>query len=249
MKRKIVTIDRAKCNGCGLCVSACHEGALQMVDGKAKLVSDSYCDGLGACLPKCPVDAIRIEERDAAPFDEAAVLQAQRAKVAPSTPAPAHACPSRGCPGTMMRTLAKKPAAVVPAAISSGTAPQHSALRQWPCQIKLVPPHAPFFEGADLLVAADCTAFAHAAIHRDFMDGRITLIGCPKLDDVDYAEKLTAILAAHDIRSLTVLRMEVPCCGGLADAARRADAASGKAIPLRVVVIGTAGDVIESRNV
>jgi NAD-dependent dihydropyrimidine dehydrogenase PreA subunit len=242
MKRKIVTIDRDACNGCGLCVNACHEGALQMVDGKAKLVSDSYCDGLGACLPKCPVDAIRIEERDAAPFDEAAVLQAQRAK---PVPAAAHACPPRGCPGTILRTLAKKPVAVVPAAISSDAAPQRSALRQWPCQVKLVPPHAPFFEGADLLVAADCTAFAHASIHRDFMDGKITLIGCPRLDDVDYAEKLTAILASNDIRSLTVLRMEVPCCGGLADAAFRALAASGKDIPLQVVVIGTEGDVVQ----
>jgi ferredoxin len=204
VRRKIIQIDRDKCNCCGLCIDACHEGALQLVDGKAQLISDVYCDGLGACLPKCPVDAIAIVDRDAAVFDEAAVQAAQQ-----------HQHSSR------------------------------SELRQWPCQIRLVPVNAQYFQGADLLVAADCTAFASATVHRDFMAGRISLIGCPKLDDVDYAEKLGAILQANDIRSLTVLRMEVPCCGGLADAVRRAVAASGKTIACRVVTIGTDGGVAD----
>jgi ferredoxin len=242
MRRKIIQIDREKCTGCGLCIDACHEGALQLVDGKAQLVSDVYCDGLGACLPKCPVDAIAIVEREAAAFDEAVVQAAQhrhssRNGPVPSPPPPAK--PACGCPGAMARSL--KPAAAT--AAMTAAAPAASELRQWPCQIKLAPVNAPYFHGADLLVAADCTAFATATVHRDFMAGKITLIGCPKLDSVDYAEKLGAILQANDIRSVTVLRMEVPCCGGLADAVRRALAASGKTIPSRVVILGTDGGV------
>jgi len=236
MRRKIVQIDRDKCNGCGLCIDACHEGALQLVDGKAQLVSDVYCDGLGACLPKCPVDAIAIVERDAAAFDEAVVQTAQHQHSSRNVPVqPATltklAC---GCPGSMARSLAPATTCAAPAV---------SQLRQWPCQIKLVPVQAPYFKDADLLIAADCTAFASATVHRDFMAGKITLIGCPKLDGVDYAEKLGAILQTNDIRSLTVLRMEVPCCGGLADAARRAVAASGKSILCRVAILGTDGQV------
>lgn len=242
MKRKIVRIDAAKCTGCGLCVDACHEGALKMIDGKARLVSEAYCDGLGACLPKCPADAISIEERDAAAFDEQAVKVARQEAVAPPVPLPAVPPLACNCPGTMARAL-RPPMPVAPAA-TPAAGPLVSELRQWPCQIKLAPINAPYFDGAHLLIAADCTAFAHANIHADYMRGKITLIGCPKLDAVDYAEKLGAILAAHDIRSLTVLRMEVPCCGGLADAARRAMAASGKIVPWQVVTIGTEGGVI-----
>jgi len=275
MQRKIIVIDREKCNGCGLCVDACHEGALRLVDGKAQLVSESYCDGLGACLPVCPTGALTIEDRDVAPGSplkkdppsrgqpvgedadppsygqnnfvgtggtpsSASVTGFQRAAsaAAPVAQRPAaHA--AGGCPGSLARTLAR-PAAAAPEA--AGTAAP-SALRQWPCQIKLVPVNAPWFDDADLLIAADCTAFASAALHRDFMPGKITLIGCPKLDGVDYAEKLTAILAAHAIHSVTVLRMEVPCCGGLAAAAQRACAASGKSTPCRIVTIGTDGRV------
>lgn len=229
MKRAIISIDRAVCNGCGLCVDACHEGALKLVGGKAQLVSESYCDGLGACLPQCPVDAIHIVEREAAPFDAAAVEAAKHAPVAST--------PGCGCPGTMARNLQ-------PQFHSSQRVECGSALRQWPCQIKLVPVGAPYFEGADLLVAADCTAFACASLHQDFMFGKVTLIGCPKLDNVDYAEKLTAILSSHAVRSLTVLRMEVPCCGGLAAAAERALAASGKAIPFEEATISTEGKVL-----
>lgn len=243
MRRKIVEIDREKCNGCGLCINACHEGALQLIDGKAQLVSDAYCDGLGACLPKCPVDAIQIVEREAAAFDEAAVLAAQQAaKPAPPPPPPAKPLPC-GCPGTMARNLARAATAAPATACAAAEAPA-SELRQWPCQIKLVPVNAPWFQDADLLVAADCSAFAHANIHRAFMAGKITIIGCPKLDSGDYAEKLGAILQANRIRSVTVLRMEVPCCGGLADAVRRAVAASGKEIPCRVVILGVDGGVV-----
>ncbi|MBP7401183.1 MAG: 4Fe-4S binding protein [Clostridia bacterium] len=244
MKRKIVTIDEALCNGCGLCVGACHEGALQLVGGKARLVSDSYCDGLGNCLPECPTGAIRIEEREAAPFDEAAVLAAGGSlpEEAPDLPC--------GCPGTQARTLhaADRPATAGCSCSghSDSPAPEEPAsdLAQWPCQIKLVPVNAPYLRGARLLVAADCAAYAYAAFHRDFMRGRITLVGCPKLDGVDYAEKLAAILRANDIRSVTVVRMEVPCCGGLERAVTDALMASGKMIPWQVVTIGTDGRIL-----
>ncbi|MFO7535223.1 MAG: 4Fe-4S binding protein [Kiritimatiellia bacterium] len=216
MKRNIITIDEKTCNGCGLCVSACHEGALRLIDGKARLISDSYCDGLGACLPQCPVDAIKIEEREAAPFDEAAV--AAKMKQAAKAPPPPAAAPASSAP---------------------------SQLRQWPVQIQLVPVNAPYFDQAKLLVAADCAAYAYAGFHEKFMKGRITLIGCPKLDEADHSEKLGAIFANNDIKSVTVLRMEVPCCGGLVHAVQQALAASGKTIPWRVVTVTTEGELVE----
>jgi ferredoxin len=249
MKRKIVTIDAKLCNGCGLCVSACHEGALQLVDGKAKLVSDSYCDGLGACLPECPTGAITIIEREASAFDEAAVAaKAAAAKpaahaspaVSPAAPAPL-AC---GCPGKMARTLAR-PAAAAAAGSDRPAAAPESALVNWPVQIKLVPVNAPYLKNAALLIAADCTAFAYPDIHRRFMTNKVTLIGCPKLDAGDYAEKLTDILQANDIRSVTVLRMEVPCCAGIANAAKQALMNCGKMIPWHVVTISTDGAILE----
>jgi ferredoxin len=268
MKRNIIQIDEEKCNGCGLCVSACHEGALQMIDGKARLITDSYCDGLGDCLPECPTGAITIEEREADPYDEVAVKarMAERQAGHGSTgtaasgepaasgahPFPAYAgggCPSSrpisldrpasgGCPGSAARTLDRQPAAV------AAPARQESELRQWPVQIKLVPVKAPYLHNANILVAADCTAFAYANIHQDFMRNRVTLIGCPKLDEGDYAEKFTAILQHNEIKSLTVLRMDVPCCGGITHAVKRALMASGKMIPWQVVTVGTNGEIL-----
>lgn len=244
MKRKIVTIDPNLCNGCGLCISACHEGALKLVDGKAKLVLDNYCDGLGACLPECPTGAIKIIEREAAPFDEAAVAARQSTEQhtistggAPGPQLPL-AC---GCPGKMARTIAHPPATAPDAAAHAS----ESCLINWPVQIKLVPVNAPYFRDAALLIAADCTAFAYPDIHRRFMANKVTLIGCPKLDEVNYTEKLTAILQANNIRSVTVLRMEVPCCAGIANATRQALLASGKMIPWHVVTISTNGAILD----
>ena len=246
MKRKIVSIDENLCNGCGLCVSACHEGAIQLVDGKAKLISDSYCDGLGDCLPACPVDAIQIVEREAADYDEAAVAARMAAAKGHATvaPAPAAAKPPLpcGCPGQMAKTIVPKPAA--PAGAAAPDAPA-SQLANWPVQIKLVNPRAPYLQNAALLIAADCTAFAYPDIHRRFMRNKVTLIGCPKLDEGDYAEKLTTILQANDIKSVTVLRLEVPCCGGLANAVMRALQASGKMVPWQVVTIATDGSILD----
>lgn len=242
MKRKIVKIDEDKCNGCGLCVSACHEGALQLVDGKARLVSESYCDGLGNCLPECPTGAITIEEREADAFDEAAVMKnmTQNAPVQ----APAHQHPhAGGCPGSRAMFIRHQASETRPAVPADMPKPQ-SELRQWPCQIKLVPANAPYFQDAHLLVAADCTAYAYANVHQDFMKGKITLIGCPKLDDEDYSEKLTDILRLNNIKSITVLRMEVPCCGGIVNAVKNAMLNSGKLIPWQVVVIGTDGTIL-----
>ena len=239
MKRKIVSIDESRCNGCGLCVSACHEGAIQLVNGKARLISDSYCDGLGDCLPACPVDAIKIVEREAADYDEAAVAARQAAAQAAAPARPVFA----GCPGMMAKAMAPKPAAA-PAPDAPAGAPV-AQLGNWPVQIKLVNPRAPYLQNAALLIAADCTAFAYADIHRKFMRNKVTLIGCPKLDEGDYAEKLTAILQANDIKSVTVLRMEVPCCGGIANATMRALQASGKMIPWQVVTISTDGAILE----
>ena len=240
MKRKIVSIDESLCNGCGLCVSACHEGAIQLVDGKARLISDSYCDGLGDCLPACPVDAIQIIAREAADYDEAAVAAHQAAAKNSATPArPIFA----GCPGMAAKAMAPKPAAA-PVPASPAAAPV-AHLGNWPVQIKLVNVRAPYLQNAALLVAADCTAFAFADIHRKFMRNKVTLIGCPKLDEGDYAEKLTAILQANEIKSVTVLRMEVPCCGGIATAVQRALQASGKMIPWQVVTISTDGAILE----
>ena len=246
MTRKIITIDEALCNGCGLCVSACHEGALKLVDGKAKLVSESYCDGLGACLPECPTGAIKIVERDAAAFDEAAVAAKQAAeKATVSSPAPLTPPLACGCPGKMAKAITRPPAAAQEATPAGAAAAPESRLVNWPVQIKLVPISAPYLKNAALLIAADCTAFAYADIHRRFMTNKVTLIGCPKLDDVDYTEKLTAILQANEIRSVTVLRMEVPCCAGIANAAKQALLASGKMIPWHVVTISTDGAILE----
>ena len=193
MIRKIIEIQEKKCNGCGLCASACHEGAIGMVDGKARLLREDYCDGLGDCLPQCPTGAITFVEREAAPYDESGI----------------------------------------------------SRLRQWPCQIKLVPVNAPYFHKAKLLIAADCTAYTYADFHRDFMKGKITLIGCPKLDGADYSEKLTEIIKNNDIRSVTILRMEVPCCGGLEMAVKKALQNSGKFLPWQVVTISTEGQILD----
>ena len=232
MIRKIIQIDEKKCNGCGLCAQACHEGAIGMVNGKAKLLRDDYCDGLGDCLPACPTGAISFVEREAAANDREAVEKAMREK------APEQPC---GCPGSQARVLNHGQASdPVPAV---GSAP--SRLMQWPVQIKLAPVTAPYFQGAGLLVAADCTAYAYAAFHERFMRGKITLIGCPKLDGVDYGGKLTDILRENDIRSVTVVRMEVPCCGGLEQAVKTALQNSGKFLPWQVVTVGTDGRLLE----
>ena len=201
MIRKIIKINEEKCNGCGACATACHEGAIEMVDGKAKLTRENYCDGLGDCLPACPMDAITFEEREAPAYDEAAVLASKRVN-------------------------------------------ENSRLLQWPVQIKLLPTRAPYFDGANLLIAADCTAYAYGNFHKEFMNNRITLIGCPKLDAVDYTEKLTAIIKNNQIQSITVVRMEVPCCGGIEYAAKKALQMSGKLIPWQVITISTDGKII-----
>jgi Fe-S-cluster-containing hydrogenase component 2 len=200
MVRKIIQIDKEKCNGCGVCAKTCHEGAIGMVDGKAKLLRDDYCDGLGDCLPACPTGAITFVEREAAAYDEAAVIEAKK---------------------------------------------RESRLQQWPVQIKLLPVNAPYFNGAKLLIAADCTAYAYANFHNDFIKGHITLVGCPKLDEGDYSEKLTEIIKNNDIRSVTVVRMEVPCCGGIEVAAKNALQNSGKFIPWNVVTIATDGTILD----
>lgn len=232
MKRTIINIDEEKCIGCSLCINACEQGAIQLVDGKARLISEDYCDGLGKCLPKCPVDAIQLEEREAKAFDKEASLQR---KAAESSAEPL-GC---GCPGTQSKTLNRSEAAPVQQ-ISNP-----SQLRQWPVQIKLVPVHAPYLDNSHLLIAADCTAFAYGNIHQDFMRNKVTLIGCPKLDEGDYSEKLTAILENNNIKSLTVLRMEVPCCSGIANAAKNALINSGKMIPWSIVTISTDGEILE----
>ncbi|NLT13824.1 MAG: 4Fe-4S binding protein [Clostridiales bacterium] len=233
MIRKIIKIDEEKCNGCGLCAGACHEGAIDMVNGKARLTRENYCDGLGDCLPACPTGAITFEEREAPAYDHAAVLASQAAKKAEKEPLPC------GCPGSQSKKLERGSAAPV----HSETV--ESALTQWPVQIKLVPLNAPYFENANLLVAADCTAFAYGDFHRKFIRNHVTLIGCPKLDEGDYAEKLTEIIKRNDIKSVTVVRMEVPCCGGIENAVKRALQNSGKFIPWQVVVISTDGTIIE----
>lgn len=238
MIRKIVQIDEEKCNGCGLCVPACAEGAIKIVDGKARLAADSLCDGLGACLGDCPQNAITIIERDAAAFDEAAVEQLQKAKAAAEKlrEAPRHG----GCPGSRaMQFEAAAPS-------EEPSVRPKSTLGQWPVQIALVPPSAPYFQNADLLITADCVPFAYAGYHQDFLAGKAVVVGCPKLDDVRFhREKLTEIFRSSDIRSITVLRMEVPCCSGIVMAAREALAASGKEIPFREVTITIRGDIKE----
>lgn len=266
MLRQIIKIDEDKCNGCGLCASACHEGAISVIDGKAKLLRDDYCDGLGNCLPVCPTGAITFEQRDTLAFDEAAVEAKMKnnetAAAAPSpspspSPAPTLAC---GCPSTTAKMFNRASTAVQPgsqtnsndaapaASCSVATPPDakaESCLRQWPVQIKLVPVNAPYFKDAHLLIAADCTAYAHASFNQTFMKNKITLIGCPKLDDVDYSEKFTAILANNSIKSVTVVRMEVPCCGGISAAAMNALKNCGKMIPWNIVTLATDGSILE----
>lgn len=227
MIRKIIQIEEEKCNGCGACAEACHEGAIGMVDGKARLLRDDYCDGLGDCLPACPTGAISFVEREADAYDESAVA------------AHLHKNAAGGCPGHRAQRLtrAEEKSAVL--------LPSLSRLSQWPVQIRLLPVRAPYFDGADLLIAADCTAYAYGNFHEDFMKGRITLVGCPKLDSVDYSEKLTAILKENAIKSVTVLRMEVPCCGGLEAAVRKALQASGKFLPWQVVTLTVDGKILK----
>ena len=230
MIRKIIKIDQEKCNGCGACASACHEGAIEMVNGKANLTREDYCDGLGDGLPACPTRAITFEEREAPAYNEQAVLKAKQEK----KPLPC------GCPGTQSKAIKREACD-----IGSVSTPVNSQLSQWPVQIKLVPTSAPYFDGANLLVAADCTAYAYGNFHNEFIRNRITLIGCPKLDMVDYTEKLTEIIANNDIKSVTVVRMEVPCCGGIEHAVKEALKTSGKFIPWRVVTISTDGRVLD----
>lgn len=257
MKRQIIKIDKEKCNGCGACAQACHEGAIGMIDGKAELLRDDYCDGLGNCLPVCPTGAITFEEREAAAFDEAAVLENKRQSDAPPLPC--------GCPGTLSKSINRAEESgsrsedscscsesscscgedsgsceEAPALSSMG-----SKLSQWPVQIKLVPTNAPYFNNANLLVAADCTAYAYGNFHNQFIRNRITLIGCPKLDEGDYTEKLTEIIKNNNIKSLTVVRMEVPCCGGMEYAAKTALQRSGKFIPWQVVTISADGKILD----
>lgn len=226
MVRRIIQIDEEKCNGCGLCAKACHEGAIGMVDGKAKFLRDDYCDGLGDCLPACPVGAIRFVEREAVAYDEVAVMAAKNSS----------GC-SGGCPGSTQKVIAYNQSTEVPQRMQS-------QLRQWPVQIKLAPLHASWFDGADLLIAADCTAYAYANFHHDFIRDHVTLVGCPKLDMVDYSVKLTEILKNNNIRSVTVVRMEVPCCGGIEFAVKKALQVSACQIPLQVVTISTDGQIL-----
>ena len=253
MIRKIINIDEEKCNGCGLCASACHEGAIDIIDGKAKLVRENFCDGFGDCLPGCPTGAITFEEREALEYDENAVQESKkractafassmhtayendRKKMADEK----HLHHEGSCPGS--RTAQFQHGEKAPVSASKPV----SRLSQWPCQIRLVPTKASFFDGAKLLIAADCTAYAYASLHEEFMKGKITIIGCPKLDDIDYTEKLTAIIRDNDIKSVTIVRMEVPCCGGLQRAAQNALQASGKFIPWQVVIISCDGHILD----
>lgn len=228
MIRRIIQIDEETCNGCGLCAKACHEGAIGMVDGKARLLRDDYCDGLGDCLPACPVGAISFVEREAAAYDEAAVLAKKKEQQG--------AC---GCPGAQAQAIVRE------SVQEEKQTPVSSKLRQWPVQIKLAPLHAPYFNGADLLIAADCAAYAYGNFHNEFMRNHVTLIGCPKLDEGDYAEKLTLLIAGNEVKSVTVVRMEVPCCGGIENAVKNALRASGRMIPWRVVTLSTDGRVLE----
>ena len=250
MIRRIIKINEELCNGCGACAAACHEGAIGMVDGKARLLKDDYCDGLGDCLPTCPTGAITFEEREAAAYDEAAVKarMAQKKQSAVNRDRSDAPLPC-GCPGTQSKSISRpagKPAQEASPSQAHDPDSMESRLSQWPVQIKLVPVQAPYFKDARLLIAADCTAFAYGNFHNDFIAGRITLIGCPKLDMVDYSEKLTEIIRLNDIRDVTIVRMEVPCCGGIENAAKRALQASGKFIPWQVVTVRTDGSLVRN---
>ena len=234
MIRRIIQIDTEKCNGCGACAAACHEGAIAMVNGKARLMRDDYCDGLGDCLPHCPTDAISFIEKDTVAYDAEAVKANMKAQ--------GREYKQGGCPGSQARTIShacpgQMVQSIAPAAAAVPTSPQPSQLRQWPVQIKLVPLKAAYFDGAHLLIAADCTAYAYANFHQEFMRDKITLIGCPKLDAVDYAEKLTEILKQNDIQDVTIIRMEVPCCGGLELAVKKACQQSGKSLSCQVITV------------
>ena len=231
MLRKIIKIDTDKCDGCGACAAACHEGAIAIINGKAVLTREDYCDGLGDCLPSCHTNAISFEEREAAAYDEQAVLKAKAEKEAKPLPC--------GCPGTQAKAIKRDS---TPSFKSDGC---HSFLSQWPCQIKLVPVNAPYFENANLLIAADCTAFAYGNFHNDFIRNHITLIGCPKLDNEDYSEKLTQIISGNNIKSVKIVRMEVPCCGGIEVTVKKALQQSGKFIPWSVITISTDGKILE----
>lgn len=236
MIRQVIQIDEDKCTGCGICADACHEGAIEIVDGKAKLMRDDYCDGLGDCLPTCPTGAISFVQREAAAYDEEAVKKHMEQRNQ------GHTCPGAQmhtmCPGSRMQSIE-------PASVASVHVDVTSQLRNWPVQIQLVPVHAPYFQGAKLLIAADCTAYAYANFHEEFVKGKITLIGCPKLDPVDYSEKLTEIIRLNDIKSVTIVRMEVPCCGGLEHAAMIALQNSGKMIPWQVKTISIEGEILD----
>ena len=262
MIRQIIHIDEEKCSGCGLCATACHEGAIDIVNGKAKLVRENFCDGFGDCLPNCPTGAITFENREAPEYDEAAVEAARKAKRVENTKEEEntmtekeaqmkaemeqHAAHAGGCPGSRFRQFDRPgEESSMDAAPVNGVVRPVSRLNQWPCQIKLLPTQAPFYDGAKLLIAADCTAYTYANMHEDFMKGKVTLIGCPKLDDVDYSEKLTAIIRDNDIKSVTIVRMEVPCCGGLQRAAETALKNSGKFIPWQVVTISRDGWILD----
>ena len=235
MLRKVIKIDKNKCNGCGICAAACHEGAIGMADGKAHLLREDFCDGLGDCLPACPVGAISFETREAAEYNEAAV----KAAMAENKKEKGEGKLPCSCPGTLSKSIARREAP------RAERCAEESRLSQWPCQIKLVPVNAPYFDGANLLIAADCTAYAYGSFHNDFIKNHITLIGCPKLDEGDYAEKLTAIIKNNDVKSVKAVRMEVPCCSGIENAVKRALMASGKFIPWQVTVISTDGRIIE----
>ena len=231
MLRKIIKIDEEKCNGCGACASACHEGAIEMVNGKARLTREDYCDGLGDCLPACPTGAISFEMREAPEYDEAAVERAKAEKAKSKLPC--------GCPGSNAKAIHRE------CKVENTSEKITSQLMQWPCQIKLVPVNAPYFDNANLLIAADCTAYAYGNFHTDFIRNHITLIGCPKLDEGDYAKKLTAIIKNNNIKSVKVVRMEVPCCGGIENAVKRALMASGKFIPWQVITVSTDGKILD----
>lgn len=255
MKRKIIHINEEKCNGCGACAAACHEGAIGMVDGKAKLLRDDYCDGFGDCLPACPAGAITFTEREALAYNEQAVEENKK-RLAAEKKQSGNTPTNGGCPGHRLINLRREENAedglktsdknaFVPPMVGGFYQNMPSRLMQFPCQIRLLPPTAPCFENAKILIAADCTAYAYAGMHESFMKGRITLIGCPKLDDFDYEARLTEIFTRNDIKSVTVVRMEVPCCGGLQRAAENALKNSEKFVPWQVITISTDGKIID----